>query len=371
MKKRTYLYSLSIILITCLISGTILFYPAPFWAMEGDQIANDNYITENLSPEENNKTGETEIVNNTDTSAEDIFQYKINTFLDGKPVTTRYPLFINQESRIMISADDAACIFNLVLDKTDNNQIWLTNANTSISLRAYDIYAIKNDEIIELYAAPVIINDIFFIPLRFIAEIGGYSLNYNIEKKTLYLMSANFSSSQEANIPKNLPLWGTFKEVPDLYQLYPEHKIIGGYYTTLLNNSANRTNNVKLACQKINGKVLYPNQTFSFNQTVGKRTKEAGFLEAPVFAGKKVVPGIGGGVCQVSSTLYNAVLACNLKVVERHPHSMKVAYVPDKRDATVSFGIQDFKFRNTLNRPIQILVQVIDKYVITAIAEYE
>ncbi|SHG39990.1 Copper amine oxidase N-terminal domain-containing protein [Thermosyntropha lipolytica DSM 11003] len=375
MHKQKSTSILSISLITWLALAFILFMPVYVQPALSEQSPSDNYLTENYLPAENEDVDQNEITDNTDDNTDipvaDPMPNTIALVLDGKPVTTQHPLFINSDNRAMIAAEDAATIFNFVLDRADNNQIWLTSNQINISLRAHDISALKNDEIIKLPNVPIIINHTLFIPLRFIGEIAGYTLNYNTEEKTVYLTSSSFSSSQEFAIPENIPLWGTFKEVPGWHLLYPGYKIIGGYYTTLLNSSPNRTHNIKLACSKINGYTLYPGQIFSFNQTVGERTAKKGFKEAPVFAGKKVVPGIGGGICQVASTLYNTVLACNLKVVERHPHSMKVAYVPERRDATVSFGIQDFKFRNTLNRPLKIWAQVVDKYVITVITESE
>lgn len=338
-------------------------------AAESDLIAGNDYITEeNYSP---SYPGEQGIYNDSSYDSSS-FLNKINIILDGQPVITQKPVFINTDGRSMITTEDAAALFQLSADIADNNQVWLKNENISLALRIGNIYALKNDKEILLYSVPLIIENGFYIPLRFIAEETGFTLSYDPYKETLYIMSKSFleeNGSVPVYIPDDIPLWGTFDEVPVFNLLFPEPKLIGGYYTTLPSDLPNRTNNVILACQKINGKILYPGQTFSFNQTVGPRTAELGFKEAPVFAGKKVMPGIGGGICQVSSTLYNAVISSHLKVVERHPHSMKVTYVPDKKDATVSFGIQDFKFRNTLSRPIQILAQVVDKYVITAITE--
>ena len=98
-----------------------------------------------------------------------------------------------------------------------------------------------------------------------------------------------------------------------------------------------------------------PGEIFSYNATVGERTSSAGFMTAAVYAGGKVVDGIGGGICQVSSTIYNAALLANLEIVERDNHAFNPGYVPVSRDATVSWGSLDFKFKNTRNYPIKIL----------------
>ena len=116
----------------------------------------------------------------------------------------------------------------------------------------------------------------------------------------------------------------------------------------------NRSHNLRTATASINKTVLQPNAVFSFNETVGQRTMETGYLDAMVIVGNKFEPGLGGGICQVSSTLYNSVLLAGLDIVERHNHNLAVTYVQVGRDATVAWGLQDFKFRNNTDRPIYI-----------------
>lgn len=131
-------------------------------------------------------------------------------------------------------------------------------------------------------------------------------------------------------------------------------------YTTAFNpEDVNRTINVKLSAQRINGKLLYPGQTFSYNDTVGPREKDQGFKEAMEIINGELVPGIGGGVCQVSSTLYNAVILAGLQVVERTNHSKPLAYVPLGRDATVVYNSLDFKFKNDSPSPVMIMAETI------------
>jgi vancomycin resistance protein YoaR len=107
---------------------------------------------------------------------------------------------------------------------------------------------------------------------------------------------------------------------------------------------------------------------FSFNYTVGPRTAAGGYQTAGIIVGKRLVSGIGGGICQTSSTLYNTVLESGLPVLERHTHSLRVGYVPANRDATVSWGTADMKFRNDKPYSIKILAQVYGNYVICALA---
>ena len=108
---------------------------------------------------------------------------------------------------------------------------------------------------------------------------------------------------------------------------------------------------------KLNGVVVMPGEVFSYNETLGKRTAAEGYEYANGFAGGKVVPMLAGGICQVSSTLYDAVLYANLNIMERHNHMFQATYVDPGKDATVVYGSLDFKFENTRNYPIMIKTQ--------------
>lgn len=131
--------------------------------------------------------------------------------------------------------------------------------------------------------------------------------------------------------------------------------LLANYSTTYSTSNVNRSTNIRLASNKINGIVLMPGQTFSYNSTVGRRTPEAGFKPAAVYLGGEVTTDYGGGICQVSSTLYNSVLLSNLQIVERYNHGFNPGYVPAGRDATVSWGGPDFKFKNNRKFPIKIV----------------
>ena len=130
--------------------------------------------------------------------------------------------------------------------------------------------------------------------------------------------------------------------------------LLGEYSTTYSSSNVNRSTNIALASSKVDGTVLMPGETFSYNATVGKRTPQAGFKPAAVYSGGQVTTDYGGGICQVSSTLYNAVLLSNLEIVERYNHGFNPGYVPAGRDATVSWGSPDFKFKNTRSYPIRV-----------------
>lgn len=115
-----------------------------------------------------------------------------------------------------------------------------------------------------------------------------------------------------------------------------------------------RTSNIRLAAEKINGTYLLPGQQFSFNATVGERTPERGFKKAKIIENGVFVPGYGGGVCQVSTTLYNAAILSGLEITEFHPHSLQVSYVDPSRDAMVSGSYYDLQFKNNRETPIYL-----------------
>ncbi len=126
------------------------------------------------------------------------------------------------------------------------------------------------------------------------------------------------------------------------------------FFTTYYSSSEERISNIKLASQKINGVFLDRNEEFSFNNTVGERTENNGYKNSKIILGGKFTDGVGGGVCQVSTTLYNAVLLAGLKVTESHPHSLAVSYVAPSFDAMVSFNHADLKFVNDTGYPVLI-----------------
>ena len=136
-------------------------------------------------------------------------------------------------------------------------------------------------------------------------------------------------------------------------QLKEKYKTIGTYTTKTTSNS-NRNENIRLACAAINGVIVNPGQEFSFNNATGARTEEKGYKPATAYLNGEVVQEPGGGVCQVSSTLYNAIVFAGLKSTERHAHSYEPSYVTPGEDAAVSFGGPDFKFVNNSDYPIAI-----------------
>jgi len=134
--------------------------------------------------------------------------------------------------------------------------------------------------------------------------------------------------------------------------------LLASFTTKYDSSNTGRTTNLRLASEKINGVVLTPGEEFSYNKIVGERTIAAGYKEAKVYSNGEVVDGIGGGICQISSTLYNAVVMANLEVTVRRNHQFVTSYVEAGRDATVVYGSQDFKFKNTRKYPIKVNASV-------------
>jgi len=155
------------------------------------------------------------------------------------------------------------------------------------------------------------------------------------------------SSLTEVPLRIDLPM----KEVPatvttESIKALAFDSVIGEFTTKFSVKEENRSANLTAAAKALDGKVLLPGETLSFNQTVGPREPETGYKEAYVIVKGEYVQGTGGGICQVSSTLYNAVLLSNLEIIERKPHEVVVSYVPPGQDATVSYPNLDFKFKN-------------------------
>lgn len=136
---------------------------------------------------------------------------------------------------------------------------------------------------------------------------------------------------------------------------------LASYSTKVSGSTSSRLTNIRITCKKLNGTTVNTGDTFSFCEITGPSTAEEGYKEATMFLDGKEVQSLGGGNCQVSSTLYNAVLDVpDLKVTERHEHGKNVSYVPDGKDAAVSYGSIDFKFKNNTENNIKLYFETDD-----------
>ena len=161
---------------------------------------------------------------------------------------------------------------------------------------------------------------------------------------------------QEGKSEFNVPLKEEAKKITD-EMIAGITDVLAEFSTRFSAGNYNRSSNIKLAASKLDGVILLPGETVSYNDTVGRRTVRAGFKEAGVYLNGRHDTGIGGGICQVSTTLYNAALFADLGIVSRQNHSMPVPYVPLGRDATVDYGNIDLVLRNTTPDPIVISSQ--------------
>lgn len=134
--------------------------------------------------------------------------------------------------------------------------------------------------------------------------------------------------------------------------------VIGTYTTSFKNSSPGRIKNIKLSASKFNGVLLHAGETLSFNNTTGPISQQTGYQQAPIILNGEFTPGTGGGVCQTSTTLYNAALMANLTIVERHPHSILPNYIEEGKDAAVAGDYLDLKFKNDHDFPIYITSKV-------------
>lgn len=195
-----------------------------------------------------------------------------------------------------------------------------------------------------------------------VKEEVGYQLDRNkYIEKVYYHYFSKLPLSTETPLKKVYP--NVDSELLDHIRI----KKIGKYVTHFNKNKEQRRNNIALATDAINNTVLLPNEQFSFNKIVGQRTLEKGYLEAPVIINGEYSTDVGGGICQVSTTLFNAVDHAGLEIIARYSHSREINYVPPKRDATVSWNGPDFVFKNNYNQPILIQAKMLGNYLLVEV----
>ncbi len=176
--------------------------------------------------------------------------------------------------------------------------------------------------------------------------------NENINSNSNKNNSSNENLENQTDVEDNMNIDENVLNTTIPQQVETE---IAAYTSTLYDKDNNRVDNIALAISKLNGAIVKKDEEFSFNNTIGPMDESNGFKKAVGFDtyGQKIKIS-GGGLCQISSTMYNAVLIANLEVTERHPHSRRVYYVPKDKDATIYYGSLDFKFKNTSGSDIRI-----------------
>ncbi|AZU62912.1 VanW family protein [Neobacillus mesonae] len=192
-----------------------------------------------------------------------------------------------------------------------------------------------------------------------IPEESGSKINCEAFRERIY---SYFFNQNYANL--EIPMETVHPKVDSELLSDIRSKRIGSYVTSFNPHNRNRSFNIKLAAEAINNHVVFPEETFSFNKVVGKRTKAKGYLKAPVIVRGEFSEDIGGGICQVSSTLFNAVDNAGLAIVKRFSHSRDVPYIPPGRDATVSWYGPDFVFKNKYQQPVLIRARTLGNLLI-------
>lgn len=206
-----------------------------------------------------------------------------------------------------------------------------------------DIEKIHN----EIYKEPV---DAYYTqdPFAVYASENGLDFNISLDEAKAIITAGG---QEEYTIPlKTLYPNVTTNMIGT--EAFPDQ--LSSFSTKYAASNTNRTTNLRLAANKINGTVIMPGETFSYNKVVGARTIAAGYKEAAIYVSGEVVDGLGGGICQITSTLYNAVVYANLEITQRTNHQFVPSYVTASRDATVVYGSIDFQFKNNRNYPIKL-----------------
>jgi len=183
----------------------------------------------------------------------------------------------------------------------------------------------------------------------YLEEKEGRRLNVS---ETLIIIEKHLKDGRLEQIPlevDTVPPRITKEQLPNF------QRCLASYETFIeMESFSNRSHNIELAALALNGRIIEPGQTFSFNETVGPPTKDKGFLEAPVLRNRKLTTDVGGGICQVATTLYQAALRAQLEIRERARHSRPVSYVPLGQDATVAYDLLDLKIKNNRDFPLLI-----------------
>ena len=287
--------------------------------------------------------------------SEDLLNEKVNNIaskIPGAVVQSSY--YIEDENLIIVKGTEGLAIKEDELKNAIINEIKdikqkyniITIPTEEVKPDEIDIEKIKN----EIYKEP---QDAYVSEnsetgkTEVHTHVNGVDFAISIDEAKEILAE----DKQEYTIPLKITV--PDKTIADLgEEAFPDE--LATYSTRYDPTNKNRSNNIAISTEKIDGTIIMPGETFSYNQTVGERTIAEGYKEAGAYAGGRVVQDVGGGICQTSSTLYNAALLANLEIVDRSNHQFLTSYVDAGRDATVAWGSIDFQFKNTRTYPIKI-----------------
>lgn len=193
-----------------------------------------------------------------------------------------------------------------------------------------------------------------------VSEKNNNETNYQAERSSVKQNNENIKNSNQNTSEINITNTNTTNNTSTSNNgnTSNQEKEIAKFSTKIYTKESERQNNIGITCKTLSSKKVEPGETFSFCNTVGKATTAKGYKEADIYVNGKKEKGLGGGNCQVSTTLYNAVLKVpGLEVVERHQHSNHVPYIQDGKDAAVAYGSYDFKFKNNTEKTIKIVME--------------
>lgn len=245
---------------------------------------------------------------------------------------------------------DSESLYQAMLQGYQNGEFSVEAEVTEGTLDPFDLTAVFD----QYYTVPV---DAVMDMDSFHVSGGTYGYEFDLEAAQAQLEAADYGAVIAVPFYRTAPAISA-QSLQDL--LFRDTL---SSFRSAHTDDFNRNTNLKLACQAINGMILYPGQEFSYNQALGQRTTEKGYLPAGSFMGGATVDTVGGGICQVSSSLYYCCLMADLEITCRACHAYTVPYVPMGMDATVSWGSYDYRFRNSTNYPIRIEAWVSDGYV--------
>lgn len=289
----------------------------------------------------------------------------LNAFIDDLnsklPGLVQEPSYYIEDAKLIVEAGKDGIeiekdkLKKQILDSISNRNLNNLNENYSqvvmVSTRKTKASKIDMDKIYsEIHTEP---KDAYFEldPYKIYPDVDGVDLQTSLDE------ARSKVAGNEERYEFDLKITKAQKTIKDLgTEAFPY--VVSSFSTRYDASNTNRSTNLRIAAEKINGTVLLPGEVFSYNKTVGKRTVEEGYKDAKIYADGGVVDGLAGGICQISSTLYNAVLLANLEIVERRNHSFTTSYVVAGRDATVVWGAIDFQFKNSRSYPIKIEASV-------------
>ncbi len=298
--------------------------------------------------------------------AKEKIQYEINEKFAGKKLSLKY-----DEREWSISLNEIS--YGFLVDNAIDNAYKIGREGNFIN-RIMTVYHVRGKNINISLASQFDRNKLRSILESIKTEIDQEGVNASAiykNGKVIFnkeIIGKNIDVDKNMDLLENILLEKKFSSIELIVDnIYPRvryndisviEKVVSAFSTSFNSQKVDRSFNIKLACDKINNTVLLPGDSFSMDKALGQRSVSNGYRNAPVIIKGKLLEGVGGGVCQVTTTLYVAVLKSKLEVVERRPHSMPLGYVEPGQDATISEGYIDFKFKNNKEYPVLINAQV-------------